>query len=230
MVRAQVLARFPHDSDAFTEGLFYHDGALFESSGLVGRSEIRKVDLKTGKVLRSVKLPPSLFGEGIVDWKGEIVSVTWKARTGFRWRMRDFKRLSKFSYPGEGWGMTHNATDLILSDGTADLRFLNPQSFALRHRLRVTYRGRPLTQLNELEWVDGSIFANVWQQNAIVRIDPKTGKVTQVIDVSALTAEADAHGEDPVPNGIAWDAKHHRLFVTGKNWPILFQIALPPAP
>ena len=227
VVQAQILARLPHDPKAFTEGLFFQGGHFVESTGEVGESEIRIVAPETGKVIRKVAIAPPLFGEGIAPWRDQIVSVTWKSGKGFRWNAKTLKREGDFRYPGQGWGMTANATDLILSDGTATLRFLDPKNFAERRRLTVTFAGRPLANLNELEWVDGAIFANVWQQDAIVRIDPQTGAVTQVIDLSALAAEIDAHDIDSVPNGIAWDAKGKRLFVTGKNWSTMFQIALP---
>ncbi|MBW4330602.1 glutaminyl-peptide cyclotransferase [Stakelama sp. CBK3Z-3] len=227
VIAAHILARLPHDRKAFTEGLFYRDGHLFESTGEVGVSDIRKVDPATGKVIRRVAIDPSLFGEGIAPWGDQIVSVTWKSGKGFRWNRASLRQVGAFNYPGEGWGMTSTATDLILSDGTAQLRFLDPKSFAERRRVTVTFAGRPLANLNELEWVDGTILANVWRQNAIVQIDPETGAVTKVIDLTTLAKEIDAHDVDSVLNGIAWDAKGRRLFVTGKNWPTLFQIAWP---
>ena len=226
-LRAEVLARLPHDTNAFTEGLFFRDGKFFESTGQIGISDIREVDPATGKVLRRVAIDPSLFGEGITDWKDQILSVTWKSGKGFRWKRDSLKPVGSFRYPGQGWGMTSSPDSIILSDGTPQLRFIDPKDFSEKRRLTVTFRGDPINNLNELEWVDGAIFANVWQQDAIVRIDPQTGAVTQVIDLSALAAEIDAHDIDSVPNGIAWDAKGKRLFVTGKNWPTMFQIALP---
>lgn len=224
---AQVVARYPHDSRAFTEGLLYHDGALYEATGEPGRSSIRKVDLKTGKVLQKVEIPPPTFGEGIAIWKDEIVSLTWKQHTGWRWSLQDFRKLSEFHYPGEGWALTSDGAHLLMSDGSDQIRVLDPETMKELRRIGVTANGRPLDNINELEWVDGEILANVWMTNAIARIDPATGKVTGWIDLSALTAEVDPRGPDDVPNGIAWDAAAKRLFVTGKDWPTLFEIKVP---
>ena len=222
-----VVRSYPHDPGAFTEGLFFRDGRLFESTGLEGHSQIREVRLEDGKVLRQVDLPPDLFGEGIVDVGGELVSVTWQTGIGFRWRLRDFRRLARFSYPGEGWGMTRAGPDIILSDGTATLRFLDPHTFKERRRLKVTADGKPVVALNELEYVRGEILANIWQTNLIARIDPASGAVKGWLDVSALGRPAPGLGRDSVPNGIAYDAKRGRLFVTGKNWARLYEIRLP---
>jgi glutaminyl-peptide cyclotransferase len=227
---AQVVARFPHDPRAFTEGLLWHKGALYESTGEPGRSSIRKVDLATGKVLRKVDIPPPTFGEGIMVWKGQIVSLTWQQHVGWRWDLGSFRKLGEFRYPGEGWALTGDGAHLFMSDGTDEIRVLNPATMAEVRRIAVTFEGRPIRNINELEWVDGEILANVWMTNLIARIDPATGKVTGWIDLSALTAEVDPQGTDDVPNGIAWDAKGKRLFVTGKDWPTLFQIAWPPKP
>jgi glutaminyl-peptide cyclotransferase len=221
-----VTARYPHDSGAFTEGLLMHGGYLYESTGLEGQSDIRRVRLSDGKVLKSVKLPPALFGEGIVDWGKELLSVTWKTGQGFRWDLATLKRKAGFSYPGEGWGMTHNGANIILSDGTPTLRVLNPATFAEVRRITVTIHGRPLPNLNELEWVKGVLFANVWQQPAIVRIDPGSGRVTGVLDLTDVAASVQASGQDAVLNGIAYDAKTDVLLVTGKNWPTLFALKL----
>jgi glutaminyl-peptide cyclotransferase len=224
-----VVRVYPHDPGAFTEGLFYRDGQLFESTGLVGRSDIREVRLADGKVLRRVAIPPQLFGEGIVDWKGQIISLTWQTGIGFRWDRSSFRRLGAFHYPGEGWALTRSGKEIVMSDGTPVLRFLDPETFAVRRRLTVTEAGAPLTDLNELEWVDGAILANVWHSDSIVRIDPATGRVTARIDLSAL-ARLPNRGEDDVLNGIAWDAAGRRLFVTGKNWPRLYEIRLTATP
>ena len=224
---AVVVARLPHDPRAFTEGLFYRDGAFFEATGEVGRSFIRKVDPATGRVLKSVTIAAPYFGEGIAPVGNQIVSLTWQHHIGFRWTIDGFRKVGSFSYPGEGWALTGDGRELVMSDGTAALRFLDPRTMAERRRLAVTYRGRPLAQLNELEWVDGEILANVWHTDAIVRIDPASGKVVGVIDLSALTAEVHPTEAEAVPNGIAWDAAHRRLFVTGKDWPVIFEIAPP---
>lgn len=226
-VPATVLARFPHDPAAFTEGLFYRDGLLFESTGEPGRSSIRRVALATGRVLRRVDIPAPTFGEGIAPAGRQIVSLTWHGQTGYRWTIDTLRRVGTWHYPGEGWALTGDGHDLIMSDGTDQLRFLDPRTLRERRRLAVTYDGAPLGQLNELEYVDGEVLANIWLTSLIARIDPASGHVVGLIDLAALTAEV--HPTDPgaVANGIAWDAVHRRLFVTGKYWPVMFQIAPP---
>ena len=226
-VPAEVVARFPHDPRAYTEGLFFDRGTLFESTGEVGRSSVRKVDLQTGRVLEQVTVPPPLFGEGIAPWRDQILSLTWKNGIGFRWSRDGFRKLGQFRYAGEGWALTSDGTNLILSDGTPVLRLLDPRSFRVRRTLRVTAGGAPLGNLNELEYVDGEILANIWMTDRIARIDPRDGHVIGWIDLAALHAQAGVFGTDQVANGIAWDAKARRLFVTGKEWPLLFQIAPP---
>jgi len=225
---AHVVATFPHDTGAFTEGLLWHDGSLYEATGEPGRSSIRKVDLATGKVLQKVAIPAPTFGEGIVIWKNQIISLTWKQQTGWRWDLKTFRKIGEFHYPGEGWAMTSDGSHILMSDGTDQIRVLDPATMKELRRITVTADGKPLDMINELEWVDGEILANVWMTNVIARIDPKTGHVTGWIDLSALTAEINPANPDDVPNGIAWDAKGHRLFVTGKEWPKLFEIAWPP--
>jgi glutaminyl-peptide cyclotransferase len=230
---AKVVRVYPHDSRAYTEGLFYLDGSLYESTGEVGRSGIRKVDLATGATEASMPVNPPHFGEGIVPWKDEILSLTWQEGLGFRWSRDGFRLLGTFHYPGEGWALTSDGKRLIMSDGTPTLRFIDPGDFHQIGSLKVTADGKPVEQLNELEYVDGEILANVWLTDRIARIDPATGHVIDWIDVSALHNQAGVHGQDQVPNGIAWDAAHRRLFVTGKEWPYLFQIVPPkddPAP
>jgi glutaminyl-peptide cyclotransferase len=222
-----LVRSYPHDIGAFTEGLFYRDGRLFESTGLVGRSTIREVRLEDGRVLRSVSVPPPLFGEGIVDWKSQIISLTWETGIGFRWDRASFRKLGEFHYSGEGWGLTRSAGQIVMSDGTPVLRFLDPATLTVRRRLTVTEGGVPLANLNELEWVKGEILANVWHSDSIVRIDPASGRVIARIDLSALGAFPDRGAEDTL-NGIAWDSAGERLFVTGKNWPRLYEIRLTP--
>jgi len=221
----RVVATYPHDPQAFTQGLFWLDGHLYESTGQIGASTVRRVNLGDGRVLQSVDIPAGQFGEGIVNWGDEIISLTWQGGTGYRWDRASLRQTGEWRYPGEGWGLTQNGRDIIMSDGTAELRFLDPVSLAERRRLSVTLAGRPLTQLNELEWVDGEIFANVWMTSAIVRIDPDTGIVTGIINLSDLATENQT-GTDNVLNGIAWDAERRRLFVTGKYWPRLYEIEL----
>jgi glutaminyl-peptide cyclotransferase len=220
----KVKARFPHDSTAYTQGLFVRDGHLFESTGREGQSELRKVRLSDGKVQKSVRLPPHLFGEGSVDWKDEIVSLTWRSGIGFRWKLNSLKQVSRFRYPGEGWGLTRNDHELIMSDGTPDLRFVDPTSFAEKRRVTVRFRGTPLSNLNELEWVKGSIYANIWQTDMIVRIDPSDGRVTGLLNLTSLSSQVEKPEYDAVLNGIAYDPKSGHLLVTGKLWPSLFAL------
>lgn len=224
---AQVVATLPHDTGAFTEGLFYRDGAFWESTGEIGHSSIRKVDPATGRVLRRVTIPPPYFGEGIVAVGSELVSLTWRHGIGFRWSIDTLRRTGSFAYRGEGWALTSDGTSVIMSDGTATLRFLDPVTLRVRRQLPVTADGVAVDQLNELEYVDGEILANIWRTNRIARIDPATGHVVGWIDVSALTATVDLDDPDAVPNGIAWDKLHRRLFVTGKYWPTIFEITPP---
>ncbi|WEJ97886.1 MAG: glutaminyl-peptide cyclotransferase [Candidatus Sphingomonas phytovorans] len=227
VVPAQVVRTLPHDPDAFTEGLFYRDGHLYESTGQVGESSIRKVELETGKVIRSVSIPSPYFGEGIAPVGSQIVSLTWQHHTGFRWTLDGFRKLGSFSYPGEGWALTSNDRTVVMSDGTAQLRFLDPATLKEQRRITVTANGRQIDQLNELEFVDGEILANVWRTQYIVRIDPADGHVIGWIDLSALITAVGETDPEAVPNGIAWDARGRHLYVTGKLWPTLFEIKPP---
>lgn len=222
----EVQKSFPHDSGAFTEGLVYSEGELIESTGLVGTSSIRRVRLADGQVVQSAIVPPPYFGEGVVKWKDELISLTWQNHKGFRWDSKTMRKTGEFSYTGEGWGLTHDGKQLIMSDGTPVLRFLNPATMKVERKLPVTLQGQPVANINELEWVDGEIYANVWMTDQIIRIDPKTGVVRAMVDLTGLGQQAGAQGQDAVLNGIAYDAKGRRLFVTGKNWPKLFQIAV----
>lgn len=224
---ARVLASYPHDTGAFTQGLFFHDGRLFESTGQHGESAVREVDLATGKVKREARLPARYFGEGSTSWGDTIVSLTWRHGKGFRWDRETLRQLGEFSYSGEGWGLTQDGESLILSDGTPELRFLDPVTMAERRRIRVTWRGRPVGQINELEYVRGEVLANIWHSNMIVRIDPASGAIKGAIDLSAIAATVEAPDSESVLNGIAYDAKAGKLYVTGKRWPQLFEIAPP---
>ncbi|USU10567.1 glutaminyl-peptide cyclotransferase [Sphingomonadaceae bacterium OTU29MARTA1] len=224
---ATVVARMPHDTGAFTEGLLFCNGALYESTGKEGASDVRRVALTDGKVLARGRIAPELFGEGIGCWKNTLLSVTWKTGLGFRWTLPALKQAGKpFRYTGEGWGMTSDATGIILSDGTPTLRRMDPMSFAERGRIAVTMNGRPLQKLNELEYRQGRILANIWMSGFIARIDPATGKVDGLIDLRPLVAEIANSDPDAVANGIAYDAASDRLFVTGKYWPTLFEIKI----
>ncbi len=223
----RIVKTYPHDPRAFTQGLIYKNGFLYESTGLKGQSTIRKVELATGKVLMQAPLPADVFGEGITIWGNHIIGLTWTEQVGLVLDLETFKLWRRFSYPGEGWGLTHNERELIMSDGTAELRFLDPVSMRELRRLRVTANGQALDRLNELEWVDGEIFANVWQTDRIARINPTTGQVVGWIDLSGLLSISERlGGRTDVLNGIAYDAKSKRLFVTGKLWPKLFEIQL----
>ena len=223
----EVVHTYPHDVSAFTEGLFYLNGYLYESTGLEQHSSIRKVRLETGQVVKKLDIAPQYFGEGIVNWKDHIISLTWKTEVGFVFDLGSFKQERKFNYHGEGWGLTQNGREIIMSDGTPQLRFLDPETLKETHRIDVKLRGRAVPNVNELEWVKGEIFANVWQTNWILRIDPATGNVVGVIDLKGLLKPSDiVPGQTDVLNGIAYDAKGDRLFVTGKDWPKLFEIQL----
>jgi glutaminyl-peptide cyclotransferase len=228
----EVKHVYPHDAGAFTEGLFYLHGDLFESTGLPGQSNVRRVRLSDGVVLQSQAIEPSLFGEGIVNWGNEIVSLTWQDHVGFRWDLKTLRRKVSFRYAGEGWALTQDGKHLIMSDGTPVLRFRNPLNFREVRRVTVTADGRPVANLNELEWVKGEILANIWQTHMIARIDPATGKVKGWIDLGGLPETSGAGNPDAVLNGIAYDSEHDRLFVTGKDWPHLYEIRLtsPKAP
>lgn len=223
----KVVKSYPHDPGAFTEGLFFKDGFLWESTGLKGRSSIRKVKLETGDVVMETRLPAEIFGEGIADWGDRVIGLTWTDGIGYVLDMGTLKLWRKFSYAGEGWGLTQNGKELIMSDGTPELRFIDPVSFKETRRVRVTAGGKPVEKINELEWVEGEVLANIWQTDRIARIDPASGKVTGWIDLTGLMPERnpEAQGED-VANGIAYDAKTKRLFVTGKMWPKLFEVQL----
>ena len=221
----QIVHMYPHDSKAFTQGLIYVDGHLYESTGLNGRSSLRMVDLSTGKILQNYDVPTEYFGEGLTDWGSTLIQLTWKAHKGFVYDRFSFSLLRTFPYEGEGWGLTHDKTQLIMSDGTSYLRFLDPKSFRETARIRVTDEaGRPVENLNELEYVHGEIYANIWQTDKIVRISPRTGKILGWIDLSGIIDKRELESSDAVLNGIAYDSNGDRLFVTGKLWPKLFEI------
>jgi glutamine cyclotransferase len=221
----EVVRTYPHDPHAFTEGLFLRDGFLYESTGLEGASSIRKIVLETGSVENERSISSQYFGEGIVDWKDKLVQLTWKSQIGFVYGIDDFETRDEFAYPGEGWALTRDDKRLIMSDGSSRLRFLDPETLKEIGGITVTDQGRPVDQLNELEWVKGEILANIWQSDRIARIDPVTGHVKGWIDLTGLLPVEDRAGAD-VLNGIAYDAKADRLIVTGKLWPKLFEIRL----
>ena len=220
----QVVHTYPHDSAAFTQGLLFLDGFLYEGTGLPGRSSIRKVKLETGEVVQQRDVPAPHFGEGIAVWKDRLVELTWQSEKGFLYDLATFEPKREFPYPGEGWGLTCDGQRFIMSDGSAQLRFLDPVTMLETSRITVNDDAGSVSQLNELEWVKGEIWANVWKQERIVRIDPKTGNVTGRIDLRGLLPLAQRPDPDAVLNGIAYDSQGGRIFVTGKLWPKLFEI------
>ncbi|MBC8263222.1 MAG: glutaminyl-peptide cyclotransferase [Anaerolineales bacterium] len=224
----KVVNVYPHDRDAFTQGLVFESGALYEGTGLRGRSSLRRVELETGHVLQMRKLPDQLFGEGITVFGERIVQLTWQSGVGFVYDKSSFELLEEFRYPTEGWGITHNGKHLIMSDGTSTLRFLDPETFEEIGRIEVYDQDGPVTRLNELEHVQGEIYANVWQTARIARIAPDTGEVIGWIELAGLLSPEDRAEPVGVLNGIAYDAENDRLFVTGKLWPRLFEIGLIP--
>lgn len=223
----EIVKSYPHDTRAFTQGLVYENGHLLESTGLNGQSSLREVDLATGKVLKKINVPAQYFAEGLTEYKSKLYQITWQSNKGFVYDRATFQKQKEFSYTGEGWGLADNETSLILSDGTSKIRFLDPATFAVQRSIDVTYDdGRALSQLNELEYIDGEIYANVWQTDVIARIDPKTGKVLSWINLSGLLPAGERTAQTDVLNGIAYDAAGKRLFVTGKLWPKIYEIKL----
>ena len=223
-----VVHTYPHDTGAFTEGLFYLDGYLYESTGLVGHSTIRKVNLKTGEVLQLGHTPMPDYGEGIVAWKHRLIQLTYQSEHGYIFDLDTFKQIGMFDYRGEGWALTHDGHHILMSDGTAAMRVLDPETLKQIDTINVVADGQPVINLNEIEYVKGQIYANVWLTNRIARIDPATGNVVGWIDLTGLGPKPN-ETIDPtndVLNGIAYDAKHDRLFVTGKRWPLIYEILL----
>jgi glutamine cyclotransferase len=223
----KVVNAYPHDAEAFTEGLFYLDGHLYESTGQQGASFVRKVELTTGKILQQADLPSQYFGEGIVARDGKLLQLTWRSGVGAVRDLQSFEIVGSFRYPGEGWALTRDQTHLYMSDGTPIIRVLDPDSLERTGSIAVTADGMPLQRINELEWIKGELWANVWMTDRIARIDPKTGRVTGWIDLEDMFDYSKLDNPtDDVPNGIAYDAEHDRIFVTGKRWPKLFEIRL----
>jgi len=222
----EVVNAYHHDVQAFTQGLAFDQGILFEGTGLKGSSSLRKVKLETGSVIESMTLAADLFGEGIAVCGDRIVQLTWQSGAGLVYDKSDLRQLGDFTYDTEGWGITCDGTRLIMSDGTAVLRFLEPETFLVTGYVNVHDRGTAVTGLNELEFIDGKVYANVWPTNRIAVIDPADGRVTGWLDLSGLLASRPVTGHVDVPNGIAYDADGDRLFVTGKLWPWLFEIRL----
>ncbi len=219
----QVQHVYPHDANAFTQGLEYADGILYEGTGLNGRSSVRRVKLETGEVLQRRDVPAQHFGEGITVWRSDLIELTWKSEVAFVYDKNTFEQRRTLTYAGEGWGLTHDDAHLIMSDGSEWLRILDPTTFAEQRRIRVLAGGAPLRNLNELEFVNGEILANIWTTDYIARIAPDSGRVLGYIDLRGLLS-AGERPADGVLNGIAYDARRDRLFVTGKLWPKLFEI------
>jgi len=229
----QIVHVYPHDPNAFTQGLQYIDGVLYEGTGLNGRSSIRRVKLESGEVLQKHDVPAQYFGEGITVWKNDLIELTWQSEIAFVYDKNTFQEKRRFTYPGEGWGLTQDGTNLIMSDGSDRLRFLDPATFAERRRVQVTSEGVPVRSLNELEYVKGEVLANLWLTDYVARIAPDTGRVLGYIDFSGLLSSLERQvvsSAGGVLNGIAYDAEHDRLFVTGKLWPKLFEVKLTSKP
>lgn len=226
VVGYRIVNTYPHDPRAFTQGLVFADGVLYEGTGLRGQSSLRKVDLKTGTILQVRQLPVRFFGEGITIYGNRVIQLTWRARVGFVYHKQTFQLLDTFNYSTEGWGITHDGRSLIISDGTSTLYLLDPQTFREVGRLEVHTRDGPVSRLNELEYVQGEIYANVWKTDRIARISPQTGEVVGWINLEGLLEPEDRYRRIDVLNGIAYDVKNDRLFVTGKLWPKLFEIEL----
>ena len=220
----EVVRKDPQDTRAYTQGLVFDDGVLFEGTGKYGESTLRRVELETGRVLQSVRLPNHMFGEGITVWGDEIIQLTWRNQIGIVYDKTTFRERRRFRYAGEGWGLTHDGTHLIMSDGSATLRFLDPKTYHVVRRLMVLSGGRRVTNLNELQYVRGEILANVWYKDDIARICPASGRVLGWIDLHPLVPPG--LDREQCTNGIAYDAENDRLFVTGKDWPHLFEIRL----
>lgn len=222
----RIVNIYPHDRGAFTQGLVYENNTLYEGTGRYGRSSLRKVDLETGNVISIQRLPYQFFGEGITTFGNRIIQLTWKSNVGFVYNKSDLTLLGEFYYPTEGWGITHNGEYLIVSDGTSTLHFLDPNNFKEVKRIEVFDNDGPVFMLNELEYIQNEVYANVWKTSFIARIDPHTGQVVAWIDLTGLPDREEVNDSVDVLNGIAYDAEKDRLFVTGKLWPELFEIEI----
>jgi len=224
----KVVREFPHDPSAFLQGLVYYDGFFYEGTGRHGESSLRKVRMETGELVQRVNLPREYFGEGITICNNQIVQITWQSQTGFVYNLKDFHFLRQFTYPGEGWGLTTHGSEIYMSDGTPEIRVLDGNTLQEKHRIKVHDGATPITELNELEYVEGEIFANIWHTDRIARISPQTGKVLGWIDLTGLLSPIYRRDEEAVLNGIAYDPQKKRLFVTGKLWPKIFEIKIVP--
>jgi glutaminyl-peptide cyclotransferase len=222
----QVVKVYPHDSNAFTQGLIFHDGKLVESTGQEGRSSLRSVELETGKVLNKVDVPSPYFAEGITLLNNKVYQLTWQHELGFIYDYKSFQNIGHFAYNGEGWGLTTDGRALIMSDGSNQIRFLDPDSFQVTKTIAVFDGNSSVNELNELEYIHGEIYANIWHDWRVAIINPTTGRVTGWIDLTNLLSPNELLSEEAVLNGIAYDEESNRLFVTGKLWPKLFEIKI----
>lgn len=220
----QILNIFPHDSNAFTQGLILVDGKLLESTGQEGRSSLRSVEISSGKVLKKVDVPLPYFAEGMTVLNGKVYQLTWQHNVGFIYDLQTLEKTGHFEYPGEGWGLTTDGQSLIISDGSNRIKFLDPASLRVTRTISVTDGGTPVNQLNELEFVKGEIYANIWHSDRVAAIDPQTGRVKAWIDLTGLMPEEEPLDEEAVLNGIAYDQANDKFYVTGKLWPRLFEI------
>ena len=224
----EVINSWPHDPDAFTQGLVFHEGKLYESTGHFGTSTLRKLDLKKNEILKKIPVSAECFAEGIAIYQGKIYQLTWTEHKAFVYDLKSFHLESELAYEGEGWGLTHDDHQLIMSDGTNQIRFVDPVTFKTTRTISVVENGVPVMELNELEYIKGEIYANVWKSDRIARIDPHDGRLLGWIDLTGLYPIADRPNSEDVLNGIAYDEKDDRLLVTGKRWPKIFEIRLKP--
>lgn len=227
-LRLRVVSTRPHDVTAYTQGLVWHQGALYESAGLYGSSSLRQVDPVTGEVKRRVQVPARYFAEGLALTGDRLIQLTWQEGTAFVYRAADFEKVGEVSYQGEGWGLCYDGKRLVMSDGSDRLTFRDPETLAVLGSVQVELGGAPVDKLNELECVDGAVYANVWMTEDILRIDPGTGEVTAVIDASGLLGAADYEAGAEVLNGIVWMPETKTFLITGKKWPLMFEVEFVP--
>lgn len=219
-----VVGSYPHDPNAFLQGLLWYDGGFYESTGLEGRSSLRRVEFPSGKVLKSISIAPEFFCEGLALVDNRLIQLTWQSHRGFVYDRESFHKVGEFKYDTEGWGLTYDGTNLVMSDGSSQLAILDPKTFQTLRRLPVTFNGAPLTNLNELEFIEGEIWANVWKTDQIVCINPVTGQVDEFLDLTSILPASERTGREDVMNGIAYDPQTKRIFVSGKWWSKLFEI------
>jgi glutamine cyclotransferase len=229
VLNVKLVRAYPHDPHAFTQGLEYYGGYLYESTGIAGQSTLRKVALETGEVIQKVSLPSQYFGEGLTIFNGKIYQLTWLSKKGLIYDVRSFRQVGEFPYDAEGWGLTHDDRSLIMSDGTNKIRYIDPVSFNVTRTIEVYAGGEGVVNLNELEYVKGEIFANIWHSPRIARVDARSGQVLAWIDLTSIVSK-EQHGDEAVLNGIAHDKAGDRLFVTGKNWSKLLEIKVERGP